>query len=66
MPRRRVSPIRNVRRDGMDNLKTDEKKGEISEDDRKRSETEVQKLTDSTIADIDAALAHKEKEILGQ
>jgi len=57
---------RNVRRDGMDNLKTDEKKGEISEDDRKRSETEVQKLTDSTIADIDAALAHKEKEILGQ
>ena len=57
---------RNVRRDGMDTLKTDEKKGEISEDDRKRSETEVQKLTDSTIADIDAALAHKEKEILGQ
>lgn len=57
---------RNVRRDGMDNLKTDEKKGEISEDDRKRSETEVQKLTDATIADIDAALAHKEKEILGQ
>ncbi len=57
---------RNVRRDGMDSLKTDEKKGEISEDDRKRSETEVQKLTDSTIADIDAALAHKEKEILGQ
>jgi len=58
--------VRNVRRDGMDNLKTDEKKGEISEDDRKRSETEVQKLTDATIADIDAALAHKEKEILGQ
>ncbi len=58
--------VRNVRRDGMDNLKTDEKKGEISEDDRKRSETEVQKLTDGTIADIDAALSHKEKEILGQ
>jgi len=58
--------VRNVRRDGMDSLKTDEKKGEISEDERKRSETEVQKLTDSTIADIDAALAHKEKEILGQ
>src|SRR3978361_581083 len=38
--------IRNVRRDGMDNLKTDENKKEISEDDRKRSETEVQKLTD--------------------
>src|SRR6188472_4167241 len=35
--------IRNVRRDGMDNLKLDEKKHEISEDDRKRAETEVQK-----------------------
>jgi len=58
--------VRNVRRDGMDSLKTDEKKGEIGEDDRKRSETEVQKLTDSTIAEIDAVLAHKEKEILGQ
>ncbi len=58
--------VRNVRRDGMDALKTDEKKGEISEDDRKRRETEVQKLTDSTIADLDAAAAAKEKEILGK
>jgi ribosome recycling factor len=57
---------RNVRRDGMDNLKTDEKKGEISEDERKRLETEVQKLTDATIAEIDAATAAKEKEILGK
>ncbi|KQY67227.1 MULTISPECIES: ribosome recycling factor [unclassified Sphingomonas] len=57
---------RNVRRDGMDSLKTDEKKGEISEDDRKRRETEVQKLTDSTISEIDAAAAAKEKEILGK
>jgi len=57
---------RNVRRDGMDNLKTDEKKGEISEDDRKRREGEVQKLTDSTIGEIDAATAAKEKEILGK
>ena len=57
---------RNVRRDGMDALKTDEKKHEISEDQRKRSETEVQKLTDSTIAEIDAAAAAKEKEILGK
>jgi ribosome recycling factor len=56
--------VRNVRRDGNDDLKTDEKKKEISEDDRKRSETEVQKLTDATIAEIDAALASKEKEIL--
>ena len=57
---------RNVRRDGMDNLKADEKKGEISEDEHKRSETEVQKLTDATIVDIDAAAAAKEKEILGK
>jgi len=57
---------RNVRRDGMDSLKTDEKKGVYSEDERKRHENEVQKLTDSTIVDIDAAAAAKEKEILGQ
>ena len=56
--------VRNVRRDGMDNLKQDEKKHEISEDERKRYETEVQKMTDETIAEIDAAAAHKEKEIL--
>jgi ribosome recycling factor len=56
---------RNVRRDGMDSLKTDEKKGEISEDERKRKETEVQKMTDAIIADIDATTAAKEKEILG-
>ncbi len=58
--------VRNVRRDGMDNLKSDEKKGEISEDDRKRHEAEVQKLTDATIAEIDAATAAKEKEIMGR
>ncbi len=57
---------RNVRRDGNDSLKTDEKKGLFGEDERKRLEAEVQKLTDSTIADIDAAAAAKEKEILGK
>ena len=57
---------RNVRRDGNDDLKMDEKKKEISEDDRKRAEGDVQKLTDATIAEIDAALAAKEKEILGK
>ena len=56
--------VRNVRCDGMDALKQDEKKHEISEDERKRFETEVQKLTDDTIAEIDAAAAAKEKEIL--
>ncbi|WP_129792936.1 ribosome recycling factor [Sphingosinicella sp. CPCC 101087] len=56
--------VRNVRRDGMDNLKQDEKKHEISEDERKRSETDVQKLTDEAIAEIDSILAAKDKEIL--
>ena len=58
--------VRNVRRDGMDNLKVDEKKGVFSEDERKRHETEVQKLTDSTVAELDAAATAKEKEILGK
>ncbi|OWK34038.1 ribosome recycling factor [Sphingomonas dokdonensis] len=58
--------VRNVRRDGLDNLKTDEKKGVFGEDERKRHEVEVQKLTDATIADIDAVAGAKEKEILGK
>ena len=58
--------VRNVRRDGMDHLKADEKKHEISEDERKRLEHEVQKLTDDTIKEIDEASAAKEKEILGK
>ncbi len=58
--------IRNVRRDGMESLKLDEKKHEISEDERKRAETEVQKLTDEQIKTADEAAAHKEKEIMTQ
>ena len=58
--------VRNVRRDGNDALKADEKKGEISEDEQKRGETEVQKLTDDTIAEIDKMAAAKEAEILNK
>ena len=58
--------IRNVRRDGMEALKEDEKKKEIGEDDRKRKEEEVQKLTDQYVKLADEAAEHKEKEILGQ
>jgi ribosome recycling factor len=58
--------VRNVRRDGMDALKVDEKKNVFGEDERKRHETELQKLTDKTIADIDVAASAKEKEILGK
>jgi ribosome recycling factor len=57
---------RNVRRDGMEALKTDEKKHEISQDEHKRLEQEVQKITDETIKEIDAAAGSKEKEILQQ
>jgi ribosome recycling factor len=57
--------VRNVRRDANDALKADENKKEISEDERKKLETEVQKLTDDMIKAIDEAAAHKEKEILG-
>jgi ribosome recycling factor len=58
--------VRNVRRDGMDALKTDEKKHEISEDEHKRHSVEVQKLTDNVIAEIDTAAHSKEQEILGK
>lgn len=58
--------VRNVRRDGMDGLKADEKKGEIAEDERKRLEGEVQKLTDQKVTEIDEVTASKEKEIMGQ
>ena len=58
--------IRNVRRDGMEALKADEAKKEISEDERKRAEADVQKLTDEIIKAADEAAAEKEKEILGR
>lgn len=58
--------VRNVRRDANESLKTDEKKGEISEDEQKKLEGDVQKMTDKAIAEIDVAAMAKEKEILGQ
>ncbi|MEO1922034.1 MAG: ribosome recycling factor [Sphingomonadales bacterium CG12_big_fil_rev_8_21_14_0_65_65_10] len=58
--------IRNVRRDGMENIKDDEKKKEIGEDDKKRLETEVQEMTDKYVAEADKAAEEKEKEILTQ
>ena len=55
-----------MRRDANDHLKQDEKKHLISEDERKRLESEVQKLTDDTIKEIDSVASAKEKEILTQ
>ncbi len=57
--------IRNVRRDGMEALKKMEKDGDISQDEQKKREGDIQKLTDEFIKKIDEALASKEKDILG-
>jgi ribosome recycling factor len=56
--------VRHIRRDGMDLLKKMEKDHQISQDDHKRMDSEVQKATDQAIADIDQMLATKEKEIM--
>ena len=56
--------VRHVRRDGMDTIKKLEKNHEISEDDQKRMDGDVQKATDAMISEIDQLLAGKEKEIL--
>ncbi|MET0428875.1 MAG: ribosome recycling factor [Microvirga sp.] len=55
--------IRGVRRDGIDQIKTAEKKGDIGEDHLKDWSDEVQKLTDGFIKRIDESLAEKDKEI---
>jgi ribosome recycling factor len=56
--------VRNVRRDGMDQLKKMEKDGKISQDEHRGWSDKVQKLTDDHIKRIDDTLAQKEKEIL--
>jgi len=56
--------IRNVRRDVMNDIKEALKEKLISQDDERRAETEVQKLTDKHIADVEQLLAAKEKEIM--
>jgi ribosome recycling factor len=56
--------VRHVRRDGMDALKKMEKDHQISEDDHKRMDGEVQKATDQAIIDIDQLLSAKQKEIM--
>lgn len=56
--------VRNVRRDGMDQLKRQEKAGEIGQDEQHTHGSEVQELTDAIIKEIDEALATKEAEIM--
>lgn len=56
--------VRQIRRDANDLVKKMEKNGEISEDERKRREEEIQKLTDKYIKEIDKMVEAKEKEIM--
>ena len=56
--------LRNIRRDGMDYVKKLKKNSEITEDDQKKAEEDIQKLTDAAIKDIDKINADKEKEIM--
>ena len=55
--------VRNIRRDAMDDLKALKKDGELTEDDLKDYEKELQKLTDDFIKEVDAVTAEKEKEL---
>jgi ribosome recycling factor len=56
--------VRNVRRDVMHDLRELKAEGEVGSDDEHRAESELQKLTDARVSEIDAALAAKEQEIL--
>ena len=56
--------VRNLRRDGMDALKNAKKKNEITEDDQKKGEKDLQALTDKYIKKIDEACEIKEKELM--
>lgn len=56
--------IRSIRRDGMDTVKDEQKRSEITEDQKADFEEKIQKLTDKYVAEIDKLLENKEKEIM--
>ena len=56
--------VRNIRRDAMDNFKKQEKKSEITEDELKQAEKDLQKLTDESCKKLDDLLAKKEKDLM--
>jgi ribosome recycling factor len=56
--------IRNIRKEGNNDIKDLEKEKEISEDESKRAHTEIQKITDSSVAEVDKILATKQADIL--
>ena len=56
--------VRNIRRDAIAHLKALLKEGDVSEDDERRAQDEMQKMTDKSIADIDKLVAEKEKDLM--
>ena len=56
--------VRSIRREGMDTAKQEQKDGEMTEDELKQAENEIQKITDKSIEEIDKILETKEKEIM--
>ena len=53
--------VRSVRRDGIETAKAEQKEGNMTEDELKQAENDIQKLTDSSVEEIDKILANKEK-----
>ena len=56
--------VRQVRRDGLDEFKAKQKNSEITEDELKQAENDIQKITDKMVDEIDKILENKEKEIM--
>ena len=56
--------VRSVRRDGIEEAKAEQKEGNITVDELKQAEEQIQKLTDKSVEEIDKILADKEKEVM--
>ena len=56
--------IRTIRRDGIEEAKQEQKNGDMTEDELKHAENEIQKLTDKSVEEIDKILENKEKEVM--
>ena len=56
--------IRTIRRDGIEEAKQEQKNGDMTEDELKQAENEIQKLTDKSVEEIDKILVNKEKEVM--
>lgn len=56
--------VRSVRRDGIETAKEEQKEGNMTEDELKQAENDIQKLTDKSVEEIDQILANKEKEVM--